>query len=206
MGVSILLVQVSVFKRACLNMLSWSLGVEERKQVRDAFLQIDKDRSGTITINEFKQAVEQNLQIDDETLEKAFKALDASHKDEVHYHEFLAAMVASRIHLHDHTLQVAFRRFDVDNSGFITVENLREVLGQTFEGNEVQSLLSELNLKNDGAISYDEWLEYLKARFCALRKHFDHSAMRAPGPKQTSSKSERVEGSFRKRENAVVDV
>ena len=76
------------------------------RQVRDAFLQIDKDRSGTITINErlskldmgsvkkpavsfcpllvatfgltrapfslasrFKQAVEANLQIDDETLE-----------------------------------------------------------------------------------------------------------------------------------------
>ena len=99
--------KVSVFKRACLGVLSWSLGVEERKQVRDAFLQIDKehrkrriswrrrggnarfrafsrcfgrflgpleDRSGTITINEFKQAVEQNLEIDDATLEKAFKA------------------------------------------------------------------------------------------------------------------------------------
>ncbi|CAK9094630.1 unnamed protein product [Durusdinium trenchii] len=170
--------KVSVFKRACLNMLSWSLGVEERKQVRDAFLQIDKDRSGTITINEFKQAVEQNLQIDDETLEKAFKALDASHKDEVHYHEFLAAMVASRIHLHDHTLQVAFRRFDVDNSGFITVENLREVLGQTFEGNEVQSLLSELNLKNDGAISYDEWLEYLKGAHGAVEPHYADAAAR----------------------------
>ncbi|CAK9041140.1 unnamed protein product [Durusdinium trenchii] len=170
--------KISVFKRACLGVLSWSLGVDERKQVRDAFLQIDKDRSGTITINEFKQAVEQNLDIDDETLEKAFKALDANHKDEVNYHEFLAAMVASRIHLHDHLLKVAFRRFDVDNSGYITVENLQEVLGETFEGNEVQSLLSELNLKTDGAISYEEWIEYLKGAHGDVKPHHADAAAR----------------------------
>eukprot|EP00434_Breviolum_minutum_P029937 symbB.v1.2.026471.t1/scaffold2649.1/size74057/3 len=170
--------KVSVFRRACLGVLSWSLGVEERKQVRDAFLQIDKDRSGTITINEFKQAVEANCEIDDETLEKAFKALDANHKDEVNYHEFLAAMVASRISLHDHLLKVAFRRFDVDNSGTITVENLREVLGETFEGNEVQNLLSELNLKNDGAISYEEWIEYLKGGMGDVQPHHADAAAR----------------------------
>jgi len=170
--------KVSVFRRACLGVLSWSLGVEERKQVRDAFLQIDKDRSGTITINEFKQAVEANCEIDDETLEKAFKALDANHKDEVNYHEFLAAMVASRISLHDHLLKVAFRRFDVDNSGTITVENLREVLGETFEGNEVQNLLSELNLKNDGAISYEEWIQYLKGGMGDVQPHHADAAAR----------------------------
>lgn len=170
--------KVSVFRRACLGVLSWSLGVEERKQVRDAFLQIDKDRSGTITINEFKQAVEANLEIDDETLEKAFRALDANHKDEVNYHEFLAAMVSSRIALHDHLLKVAFRRFDVDNSGSITVENLREVLGETFEGNEVQNLLSELNLKNDGAISYEEWIQYLKGGLGDVQPHHADAAAR----------------------------
>ncbi|CAJ1348617.1 unnamed protein product [Effrenium voratum] len=169
--------KVSVFRRACLGVLAWSLGVEERKQVRDAFLAIDKDRSGTITLNEFKQAVEQNLQIDDETLEKAFKALDANHKDEVNYHEFLAAMVSSRIALHDHLLKVAFRRFDVDGSGYITAENLRDVLGETFEGNEVQTLLSEADLKHDGRISYEEWIQYLKGAHGTVEpRHADAAA------------------------------
>ncbi|CAJ1436782.1 unnamed protein product [Effrenium voratum] len=167
--------KVSVFRRACLGVLAWSLGVEERKQVRDAFLAIDKDRSGTITLNEFKQAVEQNLQIDDETLEKAFKALDANHKDEVNYHEFLAAMVSSRIALHDHLLKVAFRRFDVDGSGYITAENLRDVLGETFEGNEVQTLLSEADLKHDGRISYEATGGW---------RSFGHGAVGHRGPEQ----------------------
>ena len=56
---------------------------------------------------------------------------------------------------------MAFRRFDTDNSGCITVQNLKEVLGETFEGHEIDSLLAELNLKQGGAISYEEWIQPL---------------------------------------------
>lgn len=117
--------------------------------------------------------------------------MDANHKDEVNYHEFLAAMVSSRIALHDHLLKVAFRRFDVDNSGYITVENLREVLGETFEGNEVQKLMSELNLKNDGAISYEEWIQYLKGGMGDVKPHHADAAARVI---DTMEKKEEAEG------------
>jgi len=190
--------KVSVFRRACLGVMAWSLSMEERRKVRDAFLEIDKDCSGTITINEFKLAVEKNLQIDDATLENAFKALDANHKDEVNYREFLAALVSSRIALHDDLLKVAFRRFDTDNSGFITVDNLREVLGETFEGTEVQTLLEEADLKHDGKISYEEWIEYLRGGYGDVKPHHADAAARV-----IDSHIEKEEGNGRRKSKTL---
>lgn len=154
--------QASAFRRACMSMMAWSLSIEERQKVRDAFLDLDKSHKGAITLSEFKQTLESQFHINDDVVEKAFKALDASHHDEIHYSEFLAAMVASRIAMHDDLLRVAFRRFDTDNSGFITVESLKEILGETFEGANVEQMMLEADVHRHGKISYEEWIEYLK--------------------------------------------
>jgi len=154
--------QASAFRRAAMGVMAWSLTNEERKMVRDAFLELDTSRSGTLTLAEFRNALVERFQIDDETVMAAFKALDSSHTDEIHYSEFLAAMVSSRIAIHDDLLKGAFRRFDTDNSGYISVNNLRETLGDSFEGAEVEELLKEADFNKDGKISYEEWMQYLK--------------------------------------------
>merc|ERR1719230_1112242 len=43
--------QTSRFRRACMSVMAWSLTREERASVRDAFIEIDKDRKGTICIS-----------------------------------------------------------------------------------------------------------------------------------------------------------
>eukprot|EP00930_Biecheleria_cincta_P002361 TRINITY_DN103367_c0_g1_i1.p1 TRINITY_DN103367_c0_g1~~TRINITY_DN103367_c0_g1_i1.p1 ORF type:complete len:606 (+),score=136.76 TRINITY_DN103367_c0_g1_i1:60-1820(+) len=154
--------QASIFRRACMGVMAWSLSTEERKQVREAFLELDTTRSGTITLPEFKQALASKFKLNDEALEKAFKALDANHTDEIHYSEFLAAMVSSRVALHDGLLKETFRRFDTDNSGFISPQNLREVLGESVEGHVVEELMQEADLAKSGKISYEEFITYLK--------------------------------------------
>merc|ERR1712060_27065 len=58
--------------------------------------------------------------------------------------------------------KTAFRRFDTDNSGYITVENLQDVLGGTFESNEIEHLMKEADILKDGRISYEEWIVYLR--------------------------------------------
>jgi len=154
--------QASAFRKAAMSVMAWSLTNDERKMVRDAFLELDTSRSGTITLAEFRNALVEKFHISDAAVLEAFKALDTNHTDEIHYSEFLAAMVSSRIAIHDDLLKGAFKRFDTDNSGFISVENLREVLGDSFEGAEVEKLLQEADLKQDGKISYEEWIAYLK--------------------------------------------
>jgi len=167
--------QASAFRRACMAMMAWSLTNDERMQVREAFMEIDTDRTGTITLPEFKKVVEDKFHISDEVAEQAFHALDMNHTDEVHYTEFLAAMVSSRIQLHDNLLKATFQRFDIDKSGFITVENLIQCLGETFDGQEVQNMIAEADTSHDGKISYEEWIHYLKHP-AAEENHVDVAA------------------------------
>merc|ERR1712217_506057 len=154
--------EASQFRRACMSMMAWSLTNEERANVRNAFIELDKNKTGTITLCEMKQVLSQRFDITDDEIKPIFEKLDATNDEEIHYTEFLAAMVSTRIALHDDMLTQTFRKFDVDNSGFITAENLKQVLGESFDGGEVSDIMKEADLTADGKISYDEFIAYLK--------------------------------------------
>jgi len=150
------------FKRVCLEMMAWSLSNEERAKVRDYFISMDTTQQGTITLGELQQVMVTKFHISDEETQAIFKAMDTNSDEEIHYSDFLAAMVSTRIAVHDDLLKQAFKKFDIDNSGFITVENMREVLGESHEGEEVESLMSEADFTHDGRISYAEFVAYIK--------------------------------------------
>jgi len=154
--------QASKFRRACLEMMAWSLSNEERSKVREYFVAMDKNKQGTITLQELKQVMTDKFNVSDSETQQIFEALDSNQDETIHYSDFLAAMMNTRIAMHGDILKSAFRRFDTDNSGFITVDNLREVLGDTWRGEDVENLLAEADLLQDGRISYKEFVAYLR--------------------------------------------
>jgi len=154
--------QATKFRRACLQMMAWSLSNEERAKVRQYFIEMDHNHQGTITLSELKKVLTEKFDIHDAETNAIFATMDSNNDEEIHYSDFLAAMVSARINLHDELLMGAFKRFDVDNSGYITVENLREVLGDNFEGNEVEKLVGEADALKDGRISFPEFVHYLR--------------------------------------------
>merc|ERR1712110_119118 len=103
---------------------AWSLTREERAKVREDFLKIDENKRGTISLQELKKVIEASFDITDQEARKIFDTLDSSQDEEIHYSEFLAAMVSTRIEMHDDMLRAAFNKFDSDHSGFITVDNI----------------------------------------------------------------------------------
>jgi calcium-dependent protein kinase len=153
--------QASKFRRCCLEMMAWSLSNDERSQVRQYFLAMDANKHGTITLAELKSVLEEKFKVPDDETKAIFNALDTNNDEEIHYSDFLAAMVSTRIELHDDLLKNAFRKFDTDSSGYITVDNLREVLGDTFEGQDVEKLICEADILQDGRVSYPEFVSYL---------------------------------------------
>lgn len=153
--------KASKFRRTCMEMMAWSLSSEERQQLKRDFVAIDKNMHGTITLGELKAVLVSKFTIKDEEIRMIFEAMDTNKDEEIHYSDFLAAMVNSRIVLHENLLRSTFRKFDIDNSGYITVENLREVLGDEYKGAQVDELLAEGDLLKDGRISYPEFVSYL---------------------------------------------
>lgn len=150
------------FRRCCMEMMAWSLSNEERSKVEEYFEELDTHHQGTICLEDLRHVLVDKLHVTDQETCEIFHAMDTTHHDEIHYSDFLAAMVSTRIALHDDLLRATFQRFDIEHTGYITVENLRDVLGDTFEGLDVSKLLQEADMLQDGRIDYDEFVNYLR--------------------------------------------
>eukprot|EP00747_Dinoflagellata_sp_TGD_P159669 gnl/TRDRNA2_/TRDRNA2_177909_c0_seq4.p1 gnl/TRDRNA2_/TRDRNA2_177909_c0~~gnl/TRDRNA2_/TRDRNA2_177909_c0_seq4.p1 ORF type:complete len:569 (+),score=95.24 gnl/TRDRNA2_/TRDRNA2_177909_c0_seq4:104-1810(+) len=153
----------SHFRRACLSMMAWCCSCEERSELRDQFIALDTTKSGTITLEELQQVLDDELNIDCEQAEKLFTKLDFDGDHEIAYTEFLAACLHDRDRLHQDLLRDTFERFDADGAGEITADKLRAVLGDSFEGKTVEELLVEADFNCDARLTFDEFVEYLTA-------------------------------------------
>ncbi len=79
-----------------------------------------------LSMQEVKQAFKDaNVNADD--IERIFRQLDTNGDGLINYSEFLAATVDKKKALTMQNLQFAFHHFDVDNSGYITEQDLTEV-------------------------------------------------------------------------------
>lgn len=83
----------------------------------------------------------------------------------INYNEFLAAFVSSEKLTTEQVLQQAFKKLDLDGNGFITADEISEILKnenglQSHDAkNDLawQNLLKQVDQNNDGKISFDEF-------------------------------------------------
>ncbi|MED6287019.1 hypothetical protein CHARACLAT_012160 [Characodon lateralis] len=65
-------------------------------------------------------------------------------------------------------LRCAFKQFDCDGDGKITLEELKEgmktLLGEKLKKGELEEILGDIDLNKDGSIDFDEFVMMLSAR------------------------------------------
>jgi len=149
----------SQFRRAVMQLMAWSLTADERAKVRDAFLELDTENTGSISLVDLRKILEDKFHTEDAEAAQVFEALDGNNDGTVNYSEFLAAMVSSRLKLHDDMLKATFRRFDTHNTGFITPEDFKTVLGDNLP---VTEFMKQVDKNSDGQVSYEEFIAYLR--------------------------------------------
>lgn len=152
----------SHFRRACLSMMAWSLTLEDQTELRQQFQFLDSDKTGTISQKELANVLKANFNVDSAETETLFRGLDTKGDKKISYAEFLAAAMQKRIQMHEDVLHKTFERFDVDGQGEITASNLRSVLGDSFEGSDVETLIREADFDGDGRLSYNDFFSYLR--------------------------------------------
>mmetsp|Transcript_102894 Transcript_102894/g.187887 ORF Transcript_102894/g.187887 Transcript_102894/m.187887 type:complete len:138 (+) Transcript_102894:1-414(+) len=115
---------------------------------------MDMSLTGNIKLDELREKVRQSAT-------KIFNKLDSSQLGEISYSGFLAAMIPKHIGVHDALLRASFNRFDADCTGSITLENLRSVFGDTFDGEPIESLMTELD--PSGSMAFDAFVARVNA-------------------------------------------
>lgn len=140
-------------RRCLFAMVPWSLTNEEQAKVRDYFLLMDMEQDGIIVLSDLRDKLTHGAS-------KVFAAMDTNRRGEVFYSEFLAAMVPGHIGFHDALLRATFNRFDVKCTRRVTLESLRYVLGDKFDGVPVEILMNDLD--NRGSMSYETFTQHIR--------------------------------------------
>ncbi|ESR59549.1 hypothetical protein CICLE_v10014854mg [Citrus x clementina] len=153
------------FKKVALRVIAGCLSEEEIMGLKEMFKSIDTDNSGTITLEELKQGLaKQGTKLSEYEAKQLMEAADADGNGTIDYHEFITAtMHLNRMDREEH-LYTAFQHFDKDNSGFITTEELEQVLREygMNDGKDIKEVISEVDNDNDGRINYEEFVTMMR--------------------------------------------
>lgn len=105
--------------------------------LRSSFEVIDHEKNGYITATELQDVMKaSSMKTTD--VERIFRGIDQDQSGQVDYVEFLAAAMEQRTYVDEEKMQEAFETFDQEGSGFITHENLMEIMGGDFEASTVR--------------------------------------------------------------------
>jgi len=148
-----------VMKRAALNLMALSLTSSELESLESQFKALDVEGRGVIRLKDLKTAMRTHLNMNPTEVGKLFK--DAGDDSEILYSEFMAAAMQSKFKMKGYMMWEAFQKFDQDNTGRITVEGLRVVLGDEFDGVPVEEMINQIDPTGSGEIGYEDFCRLL---------------------------------------------
>ncbi|ORY23275.1 EF-hand calcium-binding protein, Caltractin-cdc31 subfamily [Naematelia encephala] len=136
---------------------------DQRQEIKEAFELFDTDKDGAIDYHEMKVAMRAlGFDLKKSEVLNLMRGVVRDDTGLVEFEGFLRIMtekLQSRDPLTD--LRRAFHLFDDDNTGTISLKNLKRVareLGENLGEEELQAMIDEFDLDQDGEISEAEFL------------------------------------------------
>jgi calcium-dependent protein kinase len=92
-----------------------------------------------------------------------FAKIDADGSGEIEYSEFVVASMNEKNLLNNSKLQTAFKMFDKDGGGSISIDEIKQVLsfGQNLDEEVIAQIIKQVDANGDGEISYEEFAEMM---------------------------------------------
>ena len=159
------------FKQAILTFIASRLNSDECKDIKNIFYNIDEDKNGFITFEDYRKYIINEFNIDDlieneEEIKKGFQGMDIDYNNNIDYTEFLAANLDESIFLKEEKLKEAFRHFDLNDTGAIKKEDLIKVLklDDVEDKNKiVNSIIEENDFDKDGKINFNDFMKVMQS-------------------------------------------
>ncbi len=159
------------FKHAILTFIASRLNSDECKDIKNIFYNIDEDKNGFITFEDYRKYIINEFNIDDlieneEEIKKGFQGMDVDYNNNIDYTEFLAANLDESIFLKEEKLKEAFRHFDLNDTGAIKKEDLIKVLklDDVEDKNKiVNAIIEENDFDKDGKINFNDFVKVMQS-------------------------------------------
>lgn len=145
------------------------LSPEQVAEFKEAFSKFDKDGNGSINTQELG-AVMQALgkDLSEAELKEFISKVDTDADGVISFPEFLEEMVRGmKAWGKKQDLQEAFRVFDVDSNGYISVDELKQVmakLGEELSQEVLEAMIHEADVDQDGQVNYEEFVRILSPK------------------------------------------
>jgi len=163
--------EYSDMKKLLCEVLSFTLLPEQIHGLRKEFEKYDQDGTGEITLSTLKKVLIGNAStgslggLTEEEVVDIFNAMRVRKgESSVHWHDFIAAGL-SQCQVDDRNLRLAFERLDQEHNGYITFENVMDLVGEGSFENEDEMLKiwgESMNDANLRFIDYENFVHLMK--------------------------------------------
>jgi Ca2+-binding EF-hand superfamily protein len=136
---------------------------EDVEEIQQLFYLFDEKNNGCLTMSEIKTGFQKLLKEEFVENNDFFEYLDCNKKGFVQFKEFAIGCLNKSKHLTDAIIRKSFLKFDINNSGKVRLNDLREVFGKKKDVAEktINEIVNEF--KSQESFNYDDY-KYLLLR------------------------------------------
>merc|ERR1719253_828228 len=176
-------------KKAALFVIATQLEDAQIEELKATFLAMDDDQNGTLSLEELKTGFEQaGIPVPTE-LDEVIQSIDADGSGMIDYCEFIAATMDRQKYMQEDVCWRAFKVFDLDGSGTISREEMRQVLGSKdvkdlmdVENDDIEKMMKEADTNGDSEIDFDEFMAMMEDNKVEKKKEKQKKKAGAPKP------------------------
>lgn len=153
--------KINKIKRVTAQIAAFTIAPDVIAGLRSAFMQLDKNDSGTISFEEFKEAMK-TTGMNDHDAATLFTNMDIDETGTIEYSEFISAAMLVTKSVAQVDMIEAFNKMDTDADGTVENEDLLKILQGVVSEQEAQDLIKEMEQmaggNKDGKISRQEFM------------------------------------------------
>jgi len=152
----------SKISKAVMTFICSRMKDDEVKTLKEIFIAIDKNGDGHLSFDEVKEGMSK-IGLDKKNVEELFKNMDTDKSGMIDYTEFLASTMQRKVAFKADKLADAFKAFDKDNSGKISVGEIHSVLNLTDkdEKDKIKDIVDKYDINHDGEIDQEEFINMM---------------------------------------------
>ena len=138
---------------------------DETAQLQQVFVRLDENQDGKLQYKEVLKGYTEFFgeELAEEETRRIFALVDVDNNGEIDFSEFVTATVNRGALLQDDKLRQAFRFYDKDDSGSISIDEIKDVLGvgKSIDDHVWDQVVKEVDRDGNGEVDFDEFKEMM---------------------------------------------